>query len=146
MEENKEKTQPKTAKTNDIVSAFRLINPAKLTKMETAERFSLILATRQLKKVATEFDDFLKDVQEKMKPEGFDAIAGKVQAHKDLAPDELKAWNKYQQDISECLKGELEKEVEVDFEPLSKEAMEHFIDSNDFAVSDIILIMDVLSE
>ncbi len=146
MEENKETNPAKTAKTNDIVSAFRLINPAKLTKMETAERFALILATRQLKKVGTEFDDFLKDVQEKLKPEGFDAIAEKVQAQKELSPEELKIWNKYQQDISECLKGELEKEVTLEFAPLSKEAMEHFIDSNDFAVSDIMLIMDVMSE
>lgn len=129
---------------NDIVTAFRLINPAKLTKMETAERFALILAIRQLKKVANDFDDFFKDVQEKMKPEGFDAITEKMQARKELTAEESAVWNKYQKDINESLKDELEKEIELDFEPLGKDTMEHFIDSNDFSVSDILAIEDVI--
>lgn len=129
---------------NDIVTAFRLINPAKLTKMETAERFALILAIRQLKKVANDFDDFFKDVQEKMKPEGFDAITEKMQARKELTAEESAVWNKYQKDINESLKDEFEKEIELDFEPLGKDAMEHFIDSNDFSVSDILAIEDVI--
>lgn len=130
--------------TNDIVTAYRIINPAKLTKMETAERFALILITRQLKKVATEFDDFFKDVQEKLKPEGFDAIADKVQSKKELTPEEIAAWNKYNKDINDSLKGELDKEVELDFEPLGKEAFEKFIESNDLSVNDILAIEDVI--
>lgn len=130
--------------TNDIVTAYRLINPAKLTKMETSERFALILITRQLKKVATDFDDFLKDVQEKMKPEGFDAIAEKVQGRKELTPEETAAWNKYHKDINDSLKGELDKEMELDFEPLGKESFEKFIESNDFNVSEILAIEDVI--
>lgn len=130
--------------TNDIVTAYRHINSAKLTKMETPERFALILITRQLKKVATEFDDFFKDVQEKMKPEGFDAIAEKVQGKKELSPEEIAAWNKYNKDINDSLKGELDKEIELDFEPLGKEAFEKFIESNDFNVSEILAVEDVI--
>lgn len=131
-------------KVNDIVTAYRLINPAKLTKMETSERFALILITRQLKKVATEFDDFFKEVQEKMKPEGFDAIAEKVQGKQSLATEEVSAWNKYHRGINDSLKGELDKEIELDFEPLGKEAFEKFIESNDFSVNDILAIEDVI--
>lgn len=130
--------------TNDIVTAFRLINSAKLTKMETSERFALILITRQLKKVANEFDDFFKDVQEKMKPEGFDTITEKVREQKELTPEETSAWNKYHRGINESLKGELDKEIELDYEPLGKEAFEKFIESNDFNVSEIFAIEDVI--
>ncbi len=142
----KKETAGKTAKTNDIVAAFRLINPAKLSKMESAERFPLILAIRQLKKVATDFDDFLKDVQERLKPEAFDAIAAKVQSQKELSKAESDAWTKYQKDIQDCLHDELEKQVDLDFKPLSEDAIAHFIDSNDFSAGDIILILDILGE
>lgn len=146
MKETKE-TAGKTAKTvkvNDIVTAYRLINPAKLTKMDTAERFALILATRRLRKVSTDFEELLKDTQEKMKPEGFDAIVEKVQGKRELTAPEQDALNRYNKDVTQCVQTELDKEAELDFEPLSKEAVEHFIDSNDFAVSDVMLIMDVV--
>lgn len=130
--------------TNDIVTAFRLINDAKLTKMEPSERFALISITRQLKKVAVDFDDFFKDVREKMKPEGIDAIAEKIQRRVELTPEEAAIWNKYNNDINNSLKGEFEKEIELDFEPLGKESFERFIESNDFNVSDILVISDVI--
>lgn len=133
--------------TEQIVTAYRLINPAKLTKMENTERFAIILATRQLKKVTTDFDELLKDVQEKLKPaEGFDKIIGKVQSKEDLTPEEASILNKYNKDVSDCVTNELKKEIELDFEPLSKDALEHFIASNDFSVSDIITIQDVIGE
>ena len=145
MKENKENAQKgKTVKVNDAVTAFRLINPAKLTKMETAERFAVILATRQLKKVDADFQDLLKEAQEKLKPEGFDAIVEKVQGKKELTASEQDALNKYNQDVSDCVKSELDKEVELDFAPLGKEAMERFVESNDFSVDQIIAIMDVI--
>ena len=147
MKENKENAQKgKAVKVNDAVTAFRHINPAKLTKMETQERFAVILATRQLKKVDADFQDLLKDAQEKLKPEGFDAIVEKVQGKKELTASEQDALNKYNQDVSDCVKSELDKEVELDFAPLGKEAIEHFIESNDFSVDQIIAIMDVLGE
>ncbi len=148
MKENK-KNAPKgkvAIKVNDAVTAFRLVNPAKLTKMETAERFAVILATRQLKKVSEDFEGLLKDAQEKLKPEGFDAIVEKVQGKKELTPSEQDALNKYNQDVSDCVKSELDKYVELDFAPLGKEAMERFIDSNDFTIEQIIAVMDVLGE
>lgn len=145
MKENNENAlKGKVVKVNDAVTAYRLVNPAKLTRMEKEERFALILATRQLKKVDTDFQDLLKDAQEKLKPEGFDKIVEKVQGKKELSPSDQDALNKYNQDVSDCVKSELGKEVELDFEPLSTEALDRFVDSNDFAVSDVMLIMDVM--
>lgn len=130
--------------TNDIVTAYRLINTAKLGKMEDAEKFAIIKAVRQLKKVGTDFDDFLKDAQERLKPEGFDKIVGKIQSKEELASDEQSALDKYNKDVAECLSEELGKEIELDFEPLSEEAVGRFIASNDFNVSEILAVSDVI--
>lgn len=134
----------KTFKTIRIVDAYRKITPAKLTKMESAERSAILLAIRQLKKVATEYDDFLKDAQEKLKPDGFDAIVGKIQKNEGLTVEEASAFNKYSKELDECMKPVADKEVELDFEPLSDAAMAHFIESNDFSVNDIFAIEDVI--
>ena len=142
--ENKAGKAAKTVKVNDAVTAFRLVNPAKLTKMETEERFAVILATRQLKKVDTDFQDLLKDAQEKLKPEGFDKIVEKVQAKTELTASEQKALDEYNKQVSDCVKSELDKTVELDFAPFGKEAIERLVDSNDFSTGDIIAIMDVL--
>lgn len=130
--------------TNQIVTAFRLINPAKLTKMENTERFALILAIRQLKKVNADFEDFLKDAQERLKPEDFDKIVSKVQAREELTPEESAIINKYNRDVEDCVKDELDKEVELTFEPLSEDALGRFIASNDFSVNEILAIEDVI--
>lgn len=130
--------------TDQIVTAYRLIAAAKLGKMEDAEKFALIKAVRQLKKVAADFDDFLKDAQERLKPEGFDAIAGKMQADKELTPEETAKHIKYQKDISECLKDEVARENELDFEPFSEESLGRLIASNDFSIHEILTISEVL--
>lgn len=132
--------------TDQIVTAYRLVSAAKLSKMEDAEKFQLIKVVRQLKKTATDFEDFLKDAQEKLKPEGFDTIATKIQSKQDLTPEESSKIGKYNKDVADCLSEELEKEVELTFEPLSEEAIGRLVASNDFAVSDIISITDVIGQ
>lgn len=131
-------------KTDNVVAAYRLINTAKISKMEDTEKFALIKVMKHLKKVATDFEDFFKDAQERLKPEGFDKIAAKYQAKEELTADETAALNKYNKDVADCVQSELEKEVELDFEPLSEEALGRFIASNDFTVSDILVISDVI--
>lgn len=131
-------------KTDNVVAAFRLINTAKISKMEDSEKFALIKAVKHLKKVGTDFEDFLKDAQERLKPENFDKIAAKYQSKEELTADEMATLNKYNKDVADCVQGELDKEVELDFEPLSEEALGRFIASNDFTVAEIMNISDVI--
>lgn len=131
---------------NDIVTVYRLINSAKVGKMEDAEKISLIKAIRHLKKVGVDFDDFLKDAQERLKVEGFDAIVSKVQEKKGLTPEETATLNKYNKNVENCIKEETEKEVELDFEPLSDEAINRLVASNDFSVGEIMSIFDMLGK
>lgn len=130
--------------TNQIVSVFRLINTAKISKMEDAEKFAFIKNVRLLKKVATDFEDALRDAQEKLKPDGFNEIAAKAQAAKALSKSENDVLDKYNKDVSDCLSDELEKEIELDFAPLTEAALGRFFASNDFAMNEIMLIGDVL--
>lgn len=135
----------KKQKTESIVAAYRLICEAKLNKMEDSDKFLLIRIARKLKKTATDFNDFLQDAQKKLKPDGFDAITFKIQNKEELTYEENNKVVKYNQDVSECVKDELEKEVELDFEPLSEEAFARFVSSNDFSVSDILVINDIIA-
>lgn len=135
-----------TKKTDSIVAAFRIINTAKISKMEDAEKFSFIKAVRQLKKVSTEFDEFLKDAQERLKPDGFDAIAAKYQNKEELTAEENAVLGKYNADVSECVKEELEKEVELTFAPFSEDVIGRFVASNDFSVNEVLTVSDVIGE
>lgn len=144
MKEKKEKITKRTVRVNDVVEAFRSVNPAKLTKMETADRYALILATRQLKKVAGDFDELVKDAQEKLKPEGFDVIIDKLKKKEKLTPGEQTAVNEYDRQVSDCIGVELKREVILEFEPLGNAAIDRFIESNDFSIREIIIIHDVL--
>lgn len=149
MKEKKEKAPAKgkvRVKTQSAVEAFRIINSAKLTKMETSERYAMIIITRQLKKVKDEYDAIIKDAQEKFKPEGFDEIASKVQSNAKLSPSERAVLQKFNNEMEECVNTAHEKEVELEIEPLGKEAFEHFLDSNDFKTGEILVIEDLVTE
>lgn len=133
-------------KVDNIVAAYRLISNAKLGRMEDSEKFALIKAAHQLKKVGAEIDDFMRDAQDRLRPDDFDKIAIKIQSKDKLTIEEAVKANKYNQDIANCLKDELNKEMELTFEPLSEEAIGKFIASNDFSVDDILIISDVIGE
>ncbi|MDE7440641.1 MAG: hypothetical protein K2M69_00535 [Muribaculaceae bacterium] len=134
-----------TKKTTDqIVTAYRLLNNAKLSKMEDAEKFAVIKIARKLRKASADFDELVKDAQERLKPDNFDIIASKMQANKELTPEESAAVEKYNRDITACVREELEKEVEPDFEPISEEAFGRLIASNDFSTAEVIAIDDVI--
>lgn len=130
--------------TDQVVTAYRLINSARLSKMEDAEKFALIKAARRLKGVSNDFEELLKDAQEKLKPDGFDGIIRKVQAKEELTGVESEKLRKYNTDVQACVQGELEKEVELDFAPLTEEAIGRLIASNDFSVSEILAVEDVI--
>lgn len=141
-------------KTIDIVKAYRIINDAKLTKMEDADKFKVIKATRQLKPVATSFDEFVKEAQERLKPEDWDGMQKKARKWQEdgdkstLTVEERREINRYFTDynakVEECVKEEAEKEPELTYERLSEEAFGKFIASNDYDVRTIIELENIL--
>ncbi len=141
-------------KTINIVTAYRTINAAKLTKMDDADKYRVIKAIREMKPIAEQFDSFVSDARERLKPEDFDAMQKKaVKWQKEgeqttLTMEERIAINRfftdYNKRVEECVKEEAEKEVSPEYGRLSEEAFEKLIGSNDWTVKEIMEVEDVL--
>lgn len=126
----------------NFISVYNIVSIAKLGKMDIAEKFALIKATRELKKVAMDFDDLLKEIREQHEPETLATIFDKIKTNQPLTDEEGALWAKY----NECVNHEVAKEIELNFEPLNEATLGHFFDSNDFSMSEILTISDVLGE
>lgn len=136
-------------KAEKIIKVFRILEleSAKLTKLEGAKKFKVIKAIRQLKKVAADFDDELKYAQEKLKPENFDAIVEKLRKQEQTSNEENEIIRKYDSEVSEYMKSELEKEISLDFEPLSQGEMYLLADSNpEWNVAQLTAVQDAIEK
>lgn len=139
-------------KTSTIIEVYKALKEAKLTKMESKEKFQVIKIMRAVKPVAEEWDAFLSTVDEKLRGEGHEEMVAKIQQWQKegeqttLTEEERREVNayimRYNRERDELLHSELAKEVEVKFEPLTEEAFERFLDSNDMTVE----VLGVLSE
>lgn len=120
------------AKIKQIVSAYKVLGEAKVTKLEEGEVIKVVKARKAMRPIADDFDAFLKDCQEKFKPENWDEVQEKVaQWQKEgenttLTEAERVELNKaiisYQQKVDGAVKDELAREVEVSVEPLKEES------------------------
>lgn len=141
-------------KTNEIVEVYNLIKEAKSQKMDSADRFKLVKAMRQLKKIANDYDDFRTDALANLKGETHDEMVKKAQLWQEegektkLSVDERIAinnyFNKYNQDVTDCLKDELEKIHNLDYELLTEDAFIKFVDSNDWTLGQVNIISGLL--
>lgn len=108
----------------ELVACYKALGEAKVTKLEEGEVVKVVKARKAMRPFAEEYDAFLKDCQEKFKPENFEDIQSKVQKWNELSDEEKVETNKalaeYQTKINEAVKAELEKEVEVSVEKLSE--------------------------
>lgn len=141
-------------KTIDIVSAYRTINSAKLTKMDDADKYKVIKAIRAIKPIVESFDSFVSDARERLKPEDFADVQKKATQWQEegenttLTVEERRQLNlyfaEYNKKVEECVKEESEKEHELAYERLSEDAFGKFMASNDWDVSTTILTESVL--
>lgn len=132
--------------TEKAVIAYRILNNAKLGKMKDGDKFNLIKVMKELKPIATGYDDFIKDASEKLKPEGFDEIQGKLNGNEALTADEQKLVDKFNQDVAKCVGDELKKEHELKFQPLSEEGFKGLLSSNDLSMGEVMALYDVIGE
>lgn len=126
-----------------VVNVYDVLDNATLGKLEVPERFTYIKALHALKKINGDFNDFREDAVKRLKPEDYDAIAEKVGKFNKMKPEEkeaalndsamtaaLDANGEFMRQLNECLGDELDKEVEVEFAPLSEEAFGRLMESN----------------
>ena len=140
----------KTVTTENIVIAYNSLKGAKLTRLDTSEKFTAIKAMRVLKPVAASLQGFIEDAREKLRPEGFDIIERKASAFDSLSDEEKRevnaAINTYNADVARCISEEASKEHTLDFEPMTEETFGRLLDSNDLDMSTILVLQDVLCE
>ena len=141
----------KTIKTEKVLGAYNVLNTAKYSKLDDADKVKVWKIARALKPVATKFDEDSKDAAEKMKPEGFDENLRKAQEYERVTKDAnadasklemgaaeygafIKELQKYNKLVGEAVKEYADKEVELEFEPLSEDAFGKLMASNEWTM------------
>lgn len=151
----------KKVKTEKVLGAFNVLNTAKYAKMDDADKIKVWKIARALKPIATKFDDDSKDAAEKLKPEGFDDDLRKAQEYERVTKDKeadasklemgvaeygefikkLKEMNKL---VADALKEFANKEVDIDFEPISEDAFTKLMASNDWTMEQAVMIGELI--
>ena len=150
-------------KTIDIVNAYNVLNGAKLAKMQDADKFTVIRAMRALKPIQADYEAAVRDAQERLKPEDFDALQKKAAdwnaTHKDkkltdLTPEERAtldginaAYRDYTEKVEQCVRDLAETEKTLDYTRLSQDAFGKLLESNpEWKMQEILGVADVLGE
>ena len=150
-------------KTIDIVNAYNVLNGAKLAKMQDTDKFTVIRAMRALKPIQADYEAAVRDAQERLKPEDFDALQKKAAdwnaTHKDkkltdLTPEERTtlgginaAYRDYTEKVEQCVRDLAETEKTLDYTRLSQDAFGKLLESNpEWKMQEILGVADVLGE
>lgn len=142
----------KTFKTDTITVAYIILKNASVSKMKSEEKFAVIKAMRELKKIAVPYQDMITDTREKLKPENAAELEAMEQRGLDnLSAEERERYDRctaaYNAEVDKALNEEALKEVEIDIEPISDEALGRFADSNDnLRIGSLMTIAEVIGE
>jgi hypothetical protein len=148
-------------KTEKVLGAFNVLNTAKYAKLDDADKIKVWKIARAMKPIATKFDEDSKDAAEKLKPEGFDENLRKAQDYERVTKDKeadasklemgaaeygefikkLKEMNKL---VADALKEFANKEVDIDFEPISEDAFTKLMASNDWTMEQAVMIGELI--
>jgi hypothetical protein len=144
--------------TEKVLNAYRIISGAKYTKIDDADKIKVWKIARALKPVATKFDEDSKDAAEKFKPsEDFADNLQKAQEFERITKDKdfdasklpmgaaeynefIKKFQDYNRLVGEAVKEFAEKEVEIEFEPLSEESFGKLMASNEWTMEQTVEI------
>ena len=125
-------------KLKQLIAAYKALGEAKVAKLEASEVIKIVKARKAMRPIADEYDAFLKDCQDKFKPENWDEIQSKAQKWNELTDDEKKGVNKslieYNNKINSAILEEIEKEVEVTVEKLSEDSLSKILQENEWEV------------
>lgn len=125
-----------------IVKAYAKLGDVKVTTLEDKEVMKVIRMRKAMRPVSEDFNAFLEDVKTKFKPEGFEETVRKAQEGWDKMTDaEKKAANElvtgYNRKVDEAVKEEADREVEIEFEPLSEDSLTKLMKENSLTVSEM---------
>ena len=142
----------KTMKTSVVLDAFNVLNTAKYTKLDDADKIKVWKIARAMKPIATKFEEDNKDAAEKMKPEGFDEKLQNAQDYERVMKDSnadasglkmgaaeysefIKEVQKYNKLVGDAVKEFADKEVKIDFDTISEEVFGKLMASNEWDIA-----------
>jgi hypothetical protein len=152
----------KKMKTEDVLKAYNVLSTAKYGKLDDADKIKVWKIARSLKPVAEKFREDSEDAQQKMKPnDDFDEQLMKAQEYEreirkpdcDASKlpmgaaqyqefvDEFKAYQKL---VNDTIKDFAEKEVTVEFEPISEDAFGKLMASNDWTLEQVATLGEII--
>lgn len=128
-----------------ITDAYTVLGKVKVTTLEDKEVMKVIKMRKAMRQTAEDYNAFLQDAQEKFKPENFDETIRKAEAEwKTMTEQQRKDINQmvaeYNKKVADAVKPEAEKEVDIEFEPLSEESLIKLIKENSLTVSEAEII------
>lgn len=153
----------KTMKTSVVLDAFNVLNTAKYTKLDDADKIKVWKIARAMKPIATKFEEDNKDAAEKLKPDGFDEKIQDAQEYERVAKNpnedasnlkmgateyekfisELKSYNKL---VGDAVREYAEKECEISFEPLSEDAFGKLMASNEWTMEQVMQLGIIIED
>lgn len=150
----------KKVKKETIMEVFAILNTAKYGRMSDDDKVRLWKITRTLKPVALNVQEDYNDARQRMKPtDDFDKrLKDAQQYERDTANGKPTAITKQEYDafIVELLQyqemvhktaGEVgNEEVEIEFEPISEEAFEKLMASNDWTAGQTVTLGDFIMQ
>lgn len=125
-------------KVKEIVTAYKTLGEAKVNNLEESEILKIIKARKAMRTIAEEFEAFLKDAQDKFKPENFEELQTKAQTWSDLSDKEKieisKTFKAYDIKLNGVLNEELEKEVDITLGKLTEDSISKLLKNNEWSV------------
>lgn len=125
-----------------IVEAYKMLGEAKVSKLEESEVVKVIKARKAMRPIAEDFEAFLKDAQDKFKPECWDDVQKKISQWQEegenttLTDAEKRGINtvvvEYQNSINKAINEELEREIEIEIEKLKDGSDVKLMSANDW--------------
>lgn len=130
-------------KLKEAVSLYKTLGDAKVSTLSESDITIIVKTRKSLRIVVEDYEAFLKDCQDKFKPENWDDVQEKLSKwqqegeNTSLSTEEKIEINKavidYQNKINSAVKEELEKDIDVTIEKLSDEAAVKLLKHNDWA-------------
>lgn len=143
-------------KVSNVVNAYQVLGEASYEKMADEDKIKVWKISKQLKPIAKKFEEDRDDAQKKLitdpeftnkltKAQAYELMTKKGQTE-DL-PLSAKEYELYMVDIKKnmilmekALKEELDKEVDIEFEPLTEEAFSLLMASNSWKIKQVDLL------
>ena len=138
----------KQIKTEALLKVFNVLNGAKYGKMDDADKIRVFKIVRKLKPIAEAFEDESKDAAEKLKFEDFDTLLEKAKEYERLIRDNkeakdlpmgaaeydafIKKFKDYNKLVGDAVNESAKKKNNLDFEPITEEAFNKLMSSNDW--------------